>query len=758
MLAIAAGAATAASAQSKDATLEAAASAGANVTLETVIVTAERRGTDVQRTPDAITAVSAKALDQGFTTNIAGLNAEVPSLEVTKASGFENLVTIRGVGSGTPENGLTTVPGVSLFIDGVYIANTISLDQTLFDIDRIEVLRGPQGALYGQSSIGGAINLVTRQPRIGVYDASGDFSFGNYALMRERLETNIPIGDDMALRMSLQKYDHQGFTENVYLNGFRQDDAHDGSGKLAFLWKPTDSFSATLTAQLYKSNQHGDAQKNILDPEPDPRKITQDYPGHFSLTSQLYHLNLQWDLPSVSIRSVSAYQGLDHVQRQSSSRSTFAQLGQYDDVAAWNTHLHNYTQEFDIMSAPGSKLEWIVGAFALYQGSKQFIVEYQGTTAPSAADLAIPDDIVSSPPGNLAYGNLSHVLRRSYSLFGQATLHVTPKFRITAGVRGNDDYFKDNSLNFSAFGTSTVVNTLKDRVTTWRVESDYDLTPDNMLYASYARGYKPGGVNGKNGQVVIQATFEPETNDAYEIGAKNYFFDRSLRLNIAAFYYNHKNFQYIEVDPIPFNSGIMNVPKVRDYGVEFEAQYAGMDNHLQLGATLALEKGEVIGPHYTIDSTVANAIINDPSFTSPCAFGGAYYNPACWAAIVSAAKNIEGKEPPAMPKVSGSVSASYRFDLPTGALTARAQYTYRGELWARIFNEPDLDKVKSYGVTDLYFEYAPSGSHLRYSLTCTNLFDKAGVNSRFTDPYGTGQTSQQYIPPRQVIGTIAFAF
>jgi iron complex outermembrane receptor protein len=750
-------AASAASAQSPDAA-SAVATGAAAATLETVIVTAQRRTVDVQRTPVAVTAVPAKVLDQTFTTNIAGLNAEAPSLEVTKASGFENLVTIRGVGSGTPENGLTTVPGVSLFVDGVYIANTISIDQTLFDIDQVEVLRGPQGALYGQSSIGGAINLTTRQPRLGVYDASGDFSAGNYELFRERAEVNVPIGDDMAIRMSAQKYDHAGFTEDVALPRFRLDDAHDASGKIAFLWKPTDSFQATLTAQLYKSNQHGDAQKNIDDPETDPRKVTQDYPGHFALTTQLYHLNLQWDLPYVSVRSVTAYQGLDHVQREDSSRGTFAQLGLYDDVAAWNTHVHNYTQEIDILSKPDQALEWIVGVFGMYQSSKQFVVEYEGSTAPTGPDLEIPPNIVSFPPGNLAYGNLTHVFRRSYSIFGQATWHVTPDFRLTAGVRGNKDFFSDTSLNFSEFSINTVQHSKGDTAPTWRMEADYDLTPDNMVYASYARGYKPGGVNGSYGQVVIPATFEPETNDAFELGAKNYFLDRSLRLNVAAFYYKHKNFQYIETDPVPFDGGIANIPKVRDYGVEFEAQYAGMDNHLQLGATLALEHGEVVGPYYTIDSTVANAIETTSSFTSPCAFGGAYYNPACWAAVVASAKDIKGKTPPAMPKVSGSVNASYRFDLPGGSLTTRAQFTYRGSEWARIFNEPGLDHIKSYGVTDLYVEYAPAGGRVRYSLTATNLFDKAGVNSRYTDPYGTGQTSEQYIPPRQVIGTIAFAY
>src|SRR5579863_5247753 len=230
----------------------------ATTTVQQITITAERREVDIQKAPLAVTSVSPKQLDQSFVTTAAGLNAVVPSLEITKASGFENLVTIRGVGSETPENSLTTVPGVSEFIDGVYIANTISLDQTLFDIDNIQVLRGPQGALYGESSIGGAILLNTNQPKLNVWDGAADFTAGNYNLFRERGEVNIPIGDDWALRLSAQKYDHDGFTRDALIPGFRLDDAHDGSVKAALLWRPNDHFSATLTAQGYFADQNGD--------------------------------------------------------------------------------------------------------------------------------------------------------------------------------------------------------------------------------------------------------------------------------------------------------------------------------------------------------------------------------------------------------------------------------------------------------------------------------------------------------------------
>jgi iron complex outermembrane receptor protein len=735
-----------------------------------VIVTAEHRATDVQHTPDAITAVPARVLDEQFINKITGLNAEVPSLEITKASGFENLVAIRGIGSETPENSLTTVPGVSEFIDGVYISNTISLDQTLFDVHDIEVLRGPQGALYGQASTGGAILINSNQPELGKFGGSGDFSIGNYNLFRERLEVNIPLGDTLALRVSGQKYDHDGFTNDVAIPGFREDDAHDGSVKAALLFKPTSTFSATLSAEFYESNQHGDAQKNVNDPESSPWAIYQDYPSHFKLQSQLYHLNLAWDLPWFTIKSTTGYQGLDHVQQEDSSRSAYSLLNEYDDVAAWNTHVHNYTEELDFLSKPGGKVDWIFGAFAMAQNSKQYVLEYECTFdcsgPPTPAMLNSSPTVVNDMPlpSNLDYGNLSHILHTSASVFGQATWHVTNAWRITGGIRGNWDYFRDASYNFSAFGTGLVVNPPRhDDVPTWRIESDYDLSSANMVYASYARGYKPGGVNGKTAQefsgiVVIPADFEPEKNDAFEIGSKNHFLDNTLQLNVAAYYYLQSNFQYIEYSPIPFGSGISNIPSVHDYGVEFEGQYQSSDGHFHVTASLALENGRVASSYKSIDSTVANAIENTSSYTSPCAFGGAYYNPACWNLVVASAINLEGKRPPDMPTTSGAITASYRFDLPWGTLTPRVQLIYRGSEWARIFDDPTLDHVGAYAVTNLSVEYAPIHSALRFALTATNVGDVAGVNSRYTDPYGTGQTSQQYIPPFQIIGSIAYSF
>ena len=721
--------------------------------IEEITVTAERRSTNVQKTPLAISVLSQDALDKSNVTGISDVNGKVPGLEVTKSSGFETMVTIRGVGSETPENAPITVPGVSLFIDDVYIANTISLDQTLFDLNHMEVLRGPQGALYGQSSIGGAINLVTKQPELGEFGGSGDVTLGDYNLHRERAELNVPIGDTIAIRGSVQKNDHDGFTRDTSFPNYYLDDLDDTSGKLAVLWKPTGNFKATLTGQWYSADQNGAAQKNINDPNPDPYTVTQDYPSKFNLDTQLYHLNMQWDLPWFSVKSVTAYQDLDHRQKEDSSRSAFSLLGSYDDVAAWNTTLKNYSQELDLLSSPDSRLNWITGLFLMRQQSTQFVAEFEGTTA--NPDTSIAGNIETNPPSNLAYGNYTSVYRESYSPFAQATYPITDDLRVTLGGRWNYDHYHLDGLNFSEFEVANVTHSYSGNQPTGRAEIDYDLTPDNMVYASLSRGYKPGGVNGISGAVVVADKFKAETNTAYEVGLKNMLFDKALRLNVAAFYYNYKNMQYIETDPVPFDGGVANIPSTHIWGVEAEASYVGLQDRLHINANLAVEQGSVQGSYTTIDSTVQQTI---ESTNAACAFGGAYYNPQCWAAVIASAKNIGGNTPAKMPDVSGSINVSYDVPIPSGMLTPRLEFVYRGSLESRIFAEPTLDHIGAYGLLNLNLQYVPNNSNFTVSLTATNLTNEAGVNSRYTDPYGTGQTSQQYIAPRQVMATVAYSF
>ena len=744
--------------------------------LEEIVVTAERRTTNIQTTPLAISAIPATTLQKENITILADIDGRVPSLEITKSSGYETIVTIRGVGLETPENEPTTTPSVAIFEDGAYLTNSITLDQTLFDLDHIEVLRGPQGALYGQSAIAGAILLVTKQPKLDDFSGSADVTVGNYNLHRERAVVNVPLGDEFAIRASVQNYGHDGFTKDVLLPSNQLDDANDVSAKLAILWKPTDNFSATLTTEFYSSDFNGAAQKNINDPNPDPWTVSQDYPAHFALNTNLTHLNLEWDLPWFTIKSVTAYQYLKHVQQEDSSRSAVSLTGTWDDVAGWNTHLRSFNEQFDILSNGDTNLDWDIGAFLLNGFTRQFVAEFECPSAsvffgcnaapdlPTPANIGITPNIETNPNKFLVFGQDVRVTRQAYAGYAQGTYHILDDLRFTAGVRVNYDGYKVDTVQYTSGPGDQFIN-YWDLIPTWRAELDYDLTPDNMVYVSYSRGYKPGGINPENaanGEAVLAtAIFHPETNTAYEIGAKNTFLDKSLNLNVAAFYYVYRNMQYIATDPEEFAGGIENIPSVHVWGGEAEAHYSGMQQKLHADASLSVLGGEVASDYNTIDSTIQQKLI---ATVPACEFGGAFFNPACFKAEEAADVNIKGNSPAKLPNVLASLALAYDFSIPDGMIipagifTPRISYVFRGTFSQRIFNQPGIDSVPAYSLVNLNFEYIPTDSNLTVQLTITNLTDKAGVVSRYTDPYGTFTTSQQFTPPRQIMGTVGYSF
>jgi len=724
--------------------------------VEQVVVRSLKRATNLQKTPAAVTALTSATLDKENITSVAGLNGLIPGTTFTKSSGFENIVTIRGIGSQTPENALTTVPGVSLMEDGVYIANTIALNQAFFDLDQLEVLRGPQGSVYGQSSTGGVISLVSKQPVLGIYSGHADFSAGNYNLFQERAAVNIPIAPTVAVRLSFQKADHDGFGESTAIPGdpgYQLDEQHDISGKAAVLWKPTDDFSATLTAQVYSANQNGAEQKNVLDPNPDKREVTQDYPSKFKLRTELYHLNLAWDLPFGTLKSVSGYQNLAHSQQEDGTRLSTAVIGFYDDVAAWNTDMQSYTEELDLESKPGSRLDWIVGVFAMKQRSNQYVAEFGGTD--SNPDLTIGPDIQTNPPANLTYGNITTVNRISYSPYAQVTFHVNDRLRLTAGGRYNHDNYNEFNKNFAASGISSSSTQYSVGRPTGKLGIEYDLAAHHMLYASLTEAYKPGGVNGNPNSQVVGNTFAPEGVTAFEIGSKNTFLNNHLRLNVSAFYYDYRNMQYLETDPFPYAYGISNIPDVHIWGAETEASYLTLGDRLRFNGQLTLENGKIMGNYKAIDTVSANhTYATNPA----CAFGGQYYNPGCWAAVEAGAQNVSGNRPPQMPAIQAAVSVEYTADVWRGKLTSRAEFVYRGFLYSRVFHDGYLDDTPGYGIVNIGFQYKPDASRWNTSLNFTNIGDRNGVNSRYTDPYGTGQTSEQYIAPFQVVGQVGFTF
>ena len=252
-----------------------------------ITVYGEKRETTLQDAPIALSAITSDILDQAGITDPSQLNGYVPGLMITKSGGSERIVTIRGVGQQTPEN-FATIPGVSFHVDGAFLPNSIALNMGFFDVDRIEVLRGPQGTVFGQSSTGGSINIITKQPTLDEYKGTFKATLGDYNYVQGFASYNVPIGETAAIRGSIQQTSHDGYATATSVDGgYELDDADNEHYRIAGLWEPTDKLSTTLSYTLYNDKHNGGALKNLEDPNPDIRELTQDFPAKFRLGRQM---------------------------------------------------------------------------------------------------------------------------------------------------------------------------------------------------------------------------------------------------------------------------------------------------------------------------------------------------------------------------------------------------------------------------------------------------------------------------------------
>ena len=215
-------------------------------------------------------------------------------------------------------------------------------------------MRGPQGTLFGQNSTGGAINVVTMDPEFDEFNGTADISLGQYKGVRARASMNIPLSDTLAARVSLLRNNHQGFTENVS-NGQDLDDADSLSARVKLLWQPSDTVTVKLGAQMFEENVNGQAQKGIYDPTEGARRLAQDSLSSYELSSDLYSATVEWDLPSLTVKSITSYQSDDIKVLRDNDRHDFATLPPFFLLQSYFEPETNdqttTTQEFNLISA-----------------------------------------------------------------------------------------------------------------------------------------------------------------------------------------------------------------------------------------------------------------------------------------------------------------------------------------------------------------------------------------------------------------------
>ena len=755
--------------------------------IEEVVVTAQKVRTNLQKTPLAITALSASALEQDHVVAPKDLDNIVPGLVVNTTPSNPLAISIRGAGYEGIEN-TSAQPGVSYNQNGVYIASPISLNANFLDVDTVEVLRGPQGTVLGQNSDGGAINVTTIRPTLGG-DISGyaDLSGGSYAYDRLRFAANIPVGETFAVRVAAQQEAHDGWaiaTKVPGTNG-KYDLGNEDSwnARLDALWKPTEALTVELWAEHYTNNTNGDAYKNLLDPNPNPRQLTQDYPTKMNQRADNIALNVAYDVGFATAKFIGSWQQGELNSVENLDKLDYATalpiLGVHDIDVANNRAGHSYTAEVDLISKPGVKLDWVAGAFYLYQRYNEAVEEYQynNNAANQAAYAAgqynayaafgLPLNLSPTNPyygetagfnGPVAFETRDTQKLESGSVYAQGVYHLLDRLRFTLGGRYTvdnqigviQDYFglldRNNGVPFA-------VEKAKFHRLTGKAEVEFDITPANTVYVMVSNGIKPGGANLNPEAVAIPLVFAPERVDALEVGSKNEFFNKQLRVNVSAFYNKVHQFQVDSEDPLPFQGGLTNIREAHVDGVEAEAT-ALLPFNLRLDGNVTVQESKVDSHQQLLDPAAAEQI--DIANGGP--FNGNDVSQR-FAAFYAGSGDVYGHALPKVPPFTGNIALQHSLLFGDGGkLTSSIHLIYRDPYFFRIYNTPSTDRVPSQHQIDVNFTYTAPNKRWHADLLVVNLANSNSVSSRYTDNFGTFITANYYIPPRQIIARIGVAF
>ena len=730
-----------------------------NLMFEEVLVTAEKRSESLQDLSQAITVLGGADLDNRQIASFIDLSAVAPGVNIAKNEGFKTVITIRGVGNEANQNAIAN-PSVSYHLDGIYVASPFALQTDFLDLERIEVLRGPQGTLFGQNSTGGAINIITTAPSVDSSFGKADLTVGDYGLVKARAAYNLPLSDTLAVRASIISNRRDGFTDNLTL-GQDLDDANSMSARVRVLYEPSDDFRANFTAQYFDEDRNGAAQKGLLDPTPDPRQLRQDSLAEYELTSELYSAVLEWDFESFTLKSLTSYQNDDVLITRDNDRNDTAALSVFQIPSLYDPETNKQTtitQEVNLVSVDPlfGKLDWVAGLFYLDTEVEISILERLDFDLDGFDPIT--DEDIESYGGDVGFISDSKPERDSTSVYGQGTWNFNEEWRAVFGMRYTEDEVYSEVTNFYGREGTDIIETSSEKVT-GRVVVEHDFNESTMVYGSYTRGFKPGGSNLTYGRedeiapIVVLPTFEEEIVDAYEIGLKTDLADGRVRLNAAAFYYNYEGLQYQATDPEVFQGGVGNIPESEIFGAELELS-AFLSESLILDVRLAWLDTEITGDHLALDNVqseaAGGALVRD---------GNLLFSPKVQEARSDAVQNVNGNELAKTPEFTGNIALNWNTEIASwGELNSSLQYTYRGAFKHRIFNNDVTDVVPSYDVIDLVVGLRPEGKNWRVELIGKNLTDEAGINARFTDVFGVGATGDELISPRQVMARFAMDF
>lgn len=529
-----------------------------------IVVTAQKKAENLQTVPIAVTALTAAALDRTIAPDLKALNGSVPSLVVTNVvnSGLVAAVSIRGIGVQEADGFLD--PAVGTVVDGVYQGSNTTALLDLFDIERIEVLRGPQGTIFGANTIGGVINVVTKQPDVNDLAVSGKVTAGNYGRADAMVAVNAPLVEGkLGLRITAMHKGFDGFYRST-VDGKRLGGQNVNAGRIALRYE-NGNFDATLASELARGRNDGPIVVNYSTPG-----MTTYVPGEsYSLADPIrfrvggsagfsdYNvfgttLTMNYDAGVVRLTSITNYRKFkldEYTDQDGTSADVF-------DTRR-TTKNWQFSQELRGTVNPTDSTELLMGAYYL---KKNYKLDQDGMY------------LFAGDYRGLLYNNQDD---ESVALFAQGYVNVTDALKLTAGVRWTDQKKTMTIANRAFLGGDYLgpwvyeTQSAKWQHWGWRFGLDYRITPDHFFYLSYVRGAHSGGFSGRT--VVLQP-YGPEKVDTIEAGIKTNWLNNHVRFNLSAFTTTYRDLQ---VDTLTYLgntsiSTIVNAGKAKMDGVEAE--------------------------------------------------------------------------------------------------------------------------------------------------------------------------------------------
>ncbi|TVQ47451.1 MAG: TonB-dependent receptor [Gammaproteobacteria bacterium] len=716
--------------------------------LEEIVVTARRAEETLQDVPIAVSAFSAEDLRNLQAEDLSALQGAVPNLNLVQGRGSASSANIFIRGIGQPDALQTFDPGVGVYLDDVYISRIQGALFNLHDVERIEVLRGPQGTLYGKNTIAGAIKIVTRRPGPET-EADIEVGIGRYNARNAKAYFAGELTDTLYGSVSGLWSERDG-TVTDYLTGREYNDRDERAARVALRWVPTDTLEATLafdTTRQRNALNLGKAEAPLISVDVStlpPTVVLRRLPdaGEWDRTAasllpndpgqKLDHtgvsLTVDWDINSaLRAKSITAFRNLETAFFIDID-GTELELG---DVFV-GVDQDQISQEFQLAWDNGGDFRAIGGVYAL----RETIESDQAAFADDFLLFGpIPIDFLRTIEDDLK--------TTSYAIFGQGTWAFAPQWSATLGMRytyEKKDYFRSTSTFSSILGNADPAFAF-DVDDSWNAFTpsltlDYKPSDDVLLYGSIARGFKSGGFNGRANAAVDVSTFDPEYVWTYELGAKSTLADNRVRLNAAAFFSDYKDFQarISEIsnpdDPIPnFGFPVLNAGKLEIWGAELEAAWVPVDA-LTLAAQLGYLKadykefrGRAAGP----DGSV---IIIDRS----------------------------GDEPPFAPEWTARLAASYTFEFGTsGSLTLGADGAYRSKAWLSVDNQ-DVLTQSGYWLANAFVSWLSDDARWRVTGGVRNLTDEVyKVDAQEFTAVGNIQTAY-YGDPRTWTLSLRYSF